>query len=229
MLKSVYSTNSAGIASEWAKANGIENAKQDTKGIADSLDPDKASALAVADAMDTDTRDKWLEDKTNAVNYHVGKYENAIANGTLTAKDDNLENSSSLHYKAIASQVNATLPYWTATLEEQYKNTSKKELMAMSPDNPIRQALLALDAARAGAGVSLKDGDHSESKYGAGSGSGSGDNYSFASAKAVNAEKSGFQDPTTSAPFKPLVKPNGIGEASEKVKRKITVKPGVVL
>jgi hypothetical protein len=78
--------------------------------------------------------------------------------------------------------------------------------------------------------VSLKDGDHSATKYGEGSGSGgNGDNFSFASAKAANAEKSGFSDPKAGDPFKPLVKPNAIGEASAKVKRRITVKSGVQL
>lgn len=231
------------IESEWYKSlddEGKKDALQSTlyseklKDINDSLGDEQKDALMIGTLMDADTRDKWLEDKANAAAYNVGRYENAIANNTLTAADDDLETSSSLHYKAIASQVNATLPYWTATLEEQYKNTTKKELLAMAPDNPVRQALLALDEARAGAGVSLKDGDHAASKYGAGSGgsgSGSGgDNFSFASANAVNAEKTGFAQPTIKSDFSTtLVKPLGIGEASNKAKRKITVKKGVVL
>lgn len=203
------------------------------KDINNDLSDGQKTALGVGTLMSPDTRERWLEDSKNAVDYNVGRYENAIANGTLSAKDDNLENSSSLHYKAIASQVNATLPYWTATLEEQYKNTSKKELLAMAPDNPIRQALLALDEARAGAGVSLKDGDHSSSKYGDGSSSGSGSgskNFSFASGSIVTPEKSEFKDPTIKSNWStPLVKPLGIGEASAKVKRKISVKKGVAL
>ena len=205
------------------------------KDISNDLADEKRIALGVGTLMSPDVRDKWLEDKTNAVNYHVGRYENAIANDTLTAKDDNLENSSSLHYKAIAAQVNSTLPYWTSELEEQYKSISKKELSDMSPDSPVRQALLALDQARAGAGVSLKSGDHSDLKYGLGSGgSGSGRSgnkaISFASGSTVTAQESGFKQPTIKSDWDtPLVKPLGVGEASERVKRKISVKRGVSL
>lgn len=199
--------------------------------INDSLSDESKNALAIGTLMSPGEREKWLESASAARDYHVAAYENAVENGTLTAKNNSLENSSSLHYKAVASQVNAALPYWDAELEQLYKETSKAELYAMSPDNPIRQKLLALDAARAGAGVSLKSGDHSANKYGDGTGSGSGGkNFSFASSTAANAEKSGFKQPTVKAGFDAtLVKPLGIGEASESVKRKISVKRGVQL
>lgn len=228
------------ISTDWYKGLSDEDKKDALQStlysgklgdISDTLSDEGKTALAIGTLMSPDERNKWLEDKTNAMDYHVANYENAIANDTLTAKQDNLENSSSLHYKAIASQVNAKLPYWTATLEEQYKSTSRKELMAMAPDNPIRQALLALDEARAGAGVSLKNGDHSAPKYGLGSGSGGGGKgFSFASGASVTPNKTSVQyEDAKSSWNTPLVKPLGIGEASSKVKRKVSVKRGVSL
>lgn len=188
------------------------------------------NALAVGTLMDAKVREKWLESAANARDYHVAAYENATANGTLTARQDNLENSSSLHYKAVAAQVNATLPYWTATLEEQYKNTSRKELFAMDPSNPVRKALLALDEARAGVGASRKNGDHSATKYGSSGTGGGRKSFGFAPTSAVQVQKSGFTDPDIKSNWNtPLVKPLGVGEASKNVKRKISVSRGVSL
>lgn len=228
------------IQSEWYQGLDDEKKKEALQStlysgklgdINENLSDASKDALALGTLMSPDERNKWLENATSARDYHVANYENAVENGTLTAKQDSLENSSSLHYKAVASQVNIALPYWTAELEELYKSTSKTELYAMAPDNPTRQKLLALDAARAEAGVSLKSGDHSTNKYGDGTGSGrGGKNFSFASSTAANAEKSGFSQQTLKPGFNAqLVKPLGIGEASEKVKRKISVKRGVQL
>lgn len=139
------------------------------KEVNENLDDAQKSALLQYSVMDggetTGERGVWLEDAANARDYYTAKYANEVENGTLTEKQDNLQDSGSLHYKAVASQVNVNFDGWSAELELLYKNTSEKELYNMPDDDPNKQLLLDLDAARAEAGVSRKSSDKSKAKY----------------------------------------------------------------
>lgn len=139
----------------------------------------------------------WLEDNGNAKNYYNALYNNAQANGTLTAKDNNLNNKSGLRYQAVAAGVNVSVGA-DQDLQQLYHDTSQSEWRAMgnpnsdSYDPETYQKLMEYDQARTDAGVSEKSSASDQAKYvakasgtrsGARSGSGRGGsspNFGFA-------------------------------------------------
>lgn len=137
----------------------------DAKNINDSLSDEQKLALLTKELVGEKTHKKNLDGASYARDYYTAAYENAVANDTLTADDDNLQSTGSLHYKAISSQVNASFKGWTAELENLYNDTTEAELNDMALDDPNRQLLLDLDKARAEAGVSRDSSDKSTAKY----------------------------------------------------------------
>ena len=203
-----------------------------TKGINNDLDDTSKLALAKYSLLGSDKGDAWKSDSIeNFANYSLAKYENEVLNGTIdkasTENDD--QTIGSLRYNALVGQVLTQLGTsnddWNA-----YQSISKTKFNAMAPDNPTRKALEALDRQLVGAGLPSKF-QNSKGGYGSGSGSGGGRSFPVASSSVSKAAKSSFSQPKGLKPSfnTSLVKPLGIGEASESVKRKITVKRGVQL
>lgn len=212
------------------------------KDINENLEPQYQKALVEAEFMDggekTGERGKWLEDAGNARDYYNAKYQNAIENDTLSASDDDLQSMSSLHHKAVRASVNATLSYWTPTLEEAYENTSKSEFEDME-DTQLKRNLMALDKARAEAGVSRKDSDKSKRKYANKDGAygKKGRSGGRGARQTVNLTKLDVKSPASGSQLKALeYSGNGgrkqmptIAKSKPKGRRRISVKKGVSL
>lgn len=234
LLKSAYSTGLAAVANNWARSNGIEVKSTSVEGISDSLSDEYKTALISYESMDGDARKSWLEDAGNYRDYWNARYDNKAENGTLTADDKDTEKTGSLAYKAISGKVNAEFEGWTPELENLYENTSAKELAAMSDDDPNKALLLALDKARAEAGVSRKSSDKKSGKYSSlldGS-YGSGSKKSF-SLPTIPAGATGPQT-STEQKYQAISKTRTstlptVAPAERKAKRSISVKRGVQL
>lgn len=203
------------------------------KDISQDLDPEARSVLMEGKLMGVDNgeRDKWLENTKTARDYNVAAYENAIANKTLTAKDDSLQEKTGLRYKATASQVDLAVGADASTLLA-YKQLTKKQFEALADDNPLKAKLWALDQARSEAGVSLNSSDTTLTKFGANS-SGSGGR---GGSKAVSVPSIGGGGGSRASEQKYIsIKRSGanavpqVAKATPKRKRSISVTRGVKL
>lgn len=203
------------------------------KDINKSLPIDQQVVLAKKALLGAEKAEVWLEDTKNARDYYEAVYDNKAANGTLTAKDRDLQRMGSDAYKMIAARVNDEMKA-TPELLRDYENISKSEFENM-PDSPRKRALAALDQARAKAGVSRNNSDKSKPKYGSGSGSGRGrgGKKGFASVqlpeslRGVKGNGGGRSNAEPKQLFKPIPDLQAKPTVSEPKPRSISVKKGI--
>lgn len=210
-----------------------------TKDINKGLDANQRKAMIEYTLQSKDERTKWLENNDNAAGYYQADYDNAKANNTLTAYDDNLDHKDGKKYKAIRAKVNQEFGADTV-LQNLYRDTDQTEWRAMtdpeSDDYDPEKAgrLLAYDEARTKAGVSGKSGSSSKPKYTqkkAGSGRGvNGGNFAFASTPASLIGTGSAGKYADEAPlFRPLPDLKAPTEANIPKGRTISVKRGFQL
>jgi len=235
MLASVYSMDSSGVASQWASDNKVSGVAAKSQAVNDSLSSDDQKALLTYNTMSSDKRDAWLDDNTNALDYYTANYDNKKANGTLSAKDDDLEEKSSARYKMVTAQVNSKFNA-TPDLALLYQETTEKELENMSDSDPRKAELIAYDKARTEAGVSDNGSDTSLYKYKANGNNGSGGSGS----KGISTD-AGYLDASTVSPSSTTIKARALKKydspipnlsastAKTNLKKSITVQNGVKL
>lgn len=187
LLKKVYGLDSAAVASQWAQDNGIKGVKQTSEKVNNNLPVESQQAL-LEYRLQGDKGKVWLDDFNNAARYYNAAYENAKLNGTLTRKDDSLQNKNGLRYKAVVAKIDAesgVTPdikdlYSTVTVSE-WRKLADPENDAYDPDLAAR--LFAYDELRTKAGVSLgkyTDKPKYSQKAGGGRGGRGSDRFAFA-------------------------------------------------
>lgn len=207
-----------------------------TKGINASISDAGKQALLDHKILG-DKAAAWLDDNTNNANYSTGVYDNAKANGTLTAADKDLTNPKGLQYKAVAAQVDQKVNADYA-LKNDYSGTSQSEFKSLlnpksdTYDPEAAQKLYDYDQARVKAGLPPKFNLAKAQKGAAGSGS---KGFSFASlpGSLLGGSKSGSgasssyaKDAPLFTPIKDLTAPPTVAIPTG---RSISVKQGVQL
>jgi len=171
MLTKAYSLDSSAVASKWAKDNGIANVKDTAETVNNSLELSDKQAI-LESKVQGDKKDKWLENNDNAANYYRADYNNAKANGTLTDKDENLNEKSGKKYKMISAQVDKDFGadqelkrLYGAIGSSEIKNYFNPEHDMYDPE--LGERLLAFDQARTAKGVSRNSNFSDKPKYNA--------------------------------------------------------------
>jgi hypothetical protein len=132
-----------------------------TKSINPTISAADQQALLTHTLLGTAKSSVWLDDNTNAANYYTADYDNQKANGTVDDSQDDLTNTSGLHYKAVQAQVNEKVGA-TYALEDSYKTTTQTDFQDMLDpkstkyDPTTANQVYAYDQARAGAGLTPK-------------------------------------------------------------------------
>jgi len=209
-----------------------------------NLDNTSKQALLDYKILGKKKGDVWLQNNDNAANYYKAVYDNADANGTLTTKDNNLNNKSGKRYQMIQAQVNQQFQA-DQDLQQLYNDTDVTEWRAMgnpesdSYDPTTYNKLMTYDDARTKAGVSGASSDSGKNKYvpkksgkgGKGGRAGSGSkNFTFASnpSSLVGTAKGGGYAEATSL-FKPIPDLQAPASAQAPKARTISIKKGVSL